>query len=84
MTATLGDVVERNERLYPDQLAVCFEGRKYTHAQHAERARRLANALYKRGLRRQDRFVLFSQNCSEYLEAFSAGYLTGIITVTVN
>ena len=80
----LGDVIERNERLYPDQVAVGFEGREITFATFAERIRRLANALHRRGLRRQDRIAVLSRNCGQYFEVFGAGELAGFITATVN
>jgi acyl-CoA synthetase (AMP-forming)/AMP-acid ligase II len=80
----LGDVIERNERLYPGQVAVGFEGREITFATFAERIRRLANALHRRGLRRQDRIAVLSRNCGQYFEVFGAGELAGFITATVN
>ncbi|HLI27136.1 MAG TPA: long-chain fatty acid--CoA ligase [Chloroflexota bacterium] len=80
----VGDIVERNARLSPHQPAVVCGTRRLTHAALAERARRLANALHARGLRRGDRVAVLAQNCPEYLEAYAASELSGFITVTVN
>lgn len=80
----VGDIVQRNARLYPRQTALVFEGRSSTHAQLAERVRRLANGLYDRGVRRGDRVAILAQNCSEYVEVYGAGELAGYITATVN
>ena len=80
----VGDIVERNARLYPAQTAVVCDGRRLTHAALAERARRLANALRDRGLRRGDRVAVLAQNCPEYLEAYAASEVAGLVTVTVN
>jgi acyl-CoA synthetase (AMP-forming)/AMP-acid ligase II len=80
----LGDVIERNALLYKDDLAVEFEGRRYTHGQFCARVRRLANALCKLGVKRQERVAILSENCSEYLEVYGAGELAGFITVSAN
>jgi acyl-CoA synthetase (AMP-forming)/AMP-acid ligase II len=81
---TLGDVLERNERLYPNELAISFEDRTLTHADFARRGRQLANALYRRGMRHQDRVAILARNCVEFLDLFAAGYFAGFVTVTVN
>ena len=62
----VGDIVERNARLYAGQTAVVYDARRLTHAALAERARRLANAPGDRGLRRGDRVAVLAQNCSQY------------------
>ncbi len=80
----LGDIIERNAALYADDLAVAFEGKHFTHSEFAARVRRLANALIDRGVERQERIAVLSENCSEYLEVFGAGEMTGFITATVN
>jgi acyl-CoA synthetase (AMP-forming)/AMP-acid ligase II len=80
----VGATIERNARLYPHQTAVVCDERRITHAELAERVRRLANALCDRGLRRQDRVAILAQNCPEYLEAYGASELAGFITTTVN
>jgi acyl-CoA synthetase (AMP-forming)/AMP-acid ligase II len=80
----LGDVIERNALLYKDDLAIEFEGRRFTHGEFLSRVRRLANALADRGVKHQDRIAVLSENCSEYLDVYGAGELAGFITVTVN
>ena len=80
----LGDVIERNALLYGDRLAVECHGLRLTHAEFASRARRLANALIRGGLARQDRVAVLAQNCSEYLDVYAAGEMAGFITATVN
>ncbi len=80
----VGDIIERNERLYPDETAIVFENRRLTYRSYAERARRLANALADFGLRRQDRVAILSQNRSEYLEVYGACELAGFIIAPIN
>lgn len=80
----LGDILERNARHRPDGLALVFEGKEYTHRQHAERIFRLANALIELGLRVQDRVAILCQNCSQELEAYGAAEVAGFILVPIN
>ena len=80
----LGDLLERNARLFGNREAVVFEGRRDTHARHFRRACRLANALAARGLRRQERVAILARNCVEYLETFAAAELSGFIVVNLN
>jgi len=81
---TVGDVIERNARLFPNKTAVVFEGRRPTFAQFAARTRKLANALCEGGLQRQSRIAILAQNCIEYFEAVGSAELTGFIAVTLN
>jgi acyl-CoA synthetase (AMP-forming)/AMP-acid ligase II len=80
----LGDIFERNARLYPQKTAYVFEGRRITYAQFADRIRRAANALAVRGLAHQGRFAILAQNCVEYFEAVGAAETAGMIAVTLN
>ena len=81
---TLGEVIERNARFYPDKEALVDERRRVTHAQLLKRAKRLSSALYQKGLRRQDRVAILSMNCVEYYEAYRACDWAGYIMATVN
>jgi acyl-CoA synthetase (AMP-forming)/AMP-acid ligase II len=80
----LGDVIERNARLYPNKEAIVFEGRRATYAQFAAQARRCANALHAGGLKPQARVAILAQNCLEYFEIEGAAELAGYIAVTLN
>ncbi|MDH3232648.1 MAG: long-chain-fatty-acid--CoA ligase [Alphaproteobacteria bacterium] len=83
-TFTLADMIENNAHKYPNEPAFRFADRRLTHAEFAERARRLASAWHLRGLRRQDRISILSQNRLEFYEVYGAGELAGYITGTVN
>ena len=80
----LGDILERNARLYGDREAVVFEGRRFTHRDHLARIHRLANALIARGIRKQDRVAILARNCNEYMEVFGAAEIAGFIVVNLN
>jgi acyl-CoA synthetase (AMP-forming)/AMP-acid ligase II len=81
---TMGELLERNALFYPDQLAVVYGDRRDTWADHVSRSRQLADALYRLGIRRQDRVSILAMNCTEYLEVMHACYVAGYIAATVN
>jgi acyl-CoA synthetase (AMP-forming)/AMP-acid ligase II len=81
---TLADMITRGVRLYGAQTAVIFDGRSYTFAEQASRMYRLANALFARGVRQQERVAILARNCSEYIEVFGAGEVAGFTIVNLN
>ena len=84
LAGTLGEFIERNGRDHAHRAALIYAGRTYTHAEYRDRAYRLANALYARGLRRQDRVGVLAQNSPAHCEAYAACEVTGFITASVN
>jgi acyl-CoA synthetase (AMP-forming)/AMP-acid ligase II len=81
---TIGDVLRNNAYKFPDEPAYVYEGHQVTFGQHLERATKLASALWRAGLRPQDRVAIYAQNTIEYMEAYAACELTGYIAATVN
>ena len=81
---TLGDLIRRAAVLYSDQQAIVFEGRSRTHAEHARRVYRLANALIALGIRQQERVAILARNCPEYMEVYGAGEVAGFMVVNLN
>ena len=81
---TLGEVVERNLKIHADKEAIVYDGRIFTYREFGGRAYRLANALYARGLKRQDRVAILAQNSNAYIETYAAGEVAGYITVAIN
>lgn len=84
MQSTLGDIIRNNARWYADRPAVICDDRRLTHAEFSARAHSLASGLTRLGLRHQDRVCVLAQNCAEYLEAYAAAELSGLILATVN
>ena len=82
--ATLGHMIELNERKLRNKTALIWEDRRLTFGKLADRSRRLASALYRQGCRRQERIGLLSHNRIEQCEAYGASELAGFITSTVN
>jgi acyl-CoA synthetase (AMP-forming)/AMP-acid ligase II len=81
---TLADMLDVNAWKFPDQTAFVGDDRRLTHAQFHERASRLASALQRLGLRRQDRVGVLSQNSLPFQEIYGACELSGFICATVN
>jgi acyl-CoA synthetase (AMP-forming)/AMP-acid ligase II len=84
MIETVGDVLRNNAHKFPDEVAYSYHGKVVTFARQLERGNRLASALWKRGIRRQDRVSILSQNTLEFMEAYAACELAGYIAATVN
>ena len=86
MTAmeTLGSIHERNATRYPEAEAFVYEGRRVTNVQFLLRARQLGSALYRAGMRSQDRVAVLAMNCLEYMEIYAAGDLSRFITAAIN
>lgn len=82
--ATLGSIVSSNARRFPDVVAYRDGERQISHLALYERAVRLASAMAKAGLRRQDRVVLLGQNSIEFGEVLAAAQLSGIVVATLN
>src|ERR1700722_10393087 len=80
----VGDIIERNARLYPNKLALVYEDRRLTHRDLAERIFRLANGLIGLGLVQQERIAILTQNCNEEIEAAGAAEMAGFISVPIN
>jgi len=55
---------------FPDDLAIVCGDHRFTYAQFADRAARLAGALMAEGARRGDRVAFLSTNCHRLLEAY--------------
>lgn len=81
---TLRSLIARNEAWYPTHPAYMQEGHVLTHAQYAQRVRRLASALEQRGVRRQDRVAILALNSIAYCEVYGACEWSGALAVTIN
>ena len=84
MLESLGDILRDNAHKLRDATAIVHEGRHVTFGVHFARSQQLASALYRAGLRRQDRIAVLSKNSRHYLEIYAAAELTGYVVATVN
>jgi fatty-acyl-CoA synthase len=70
--------------VYPEKIAVADGERRYSYAQLAERAWRLANALRSAGLRKGDRVATLLFNSAPMLEAHFGVPAAGGVLVAIN
>jgi long-chain acyl-CoA synthetase len=80
----LGDLIRRNQKMYPEGTAYIFEGRHFTWTEADERINRLANALLSLGVKRADHVVILSKNCNQYLETYFACARSATICTAIN
>jgi fatty-acyl-CoA synthase len=78
------DFLRRAAYVYPEKTAVVDGERRYSYAQLADRAWRLANALRSAGLRKGDRVATLLFNSSPMLEAHFGVPAAGGILVAIN
>ena len=81
---TVGELIERNAYNYPQVDAFVMDGQRLNYAQYAARVRRLAGAMERLGLRRQDRAGIFATNCIEYFELYGACEWAGFVIALYN
>lgn len=81
---TLGDTLEDNASRFCDQPAYVMEDQLLTHGQLLTGAKKIASALEKAGVRRQDRIGIVSMNSLPFTQIMAAGQWSGIIVATVN
>jgi acyl-CoA synthetase (AMP-forming)/AMP-acid ligase II len=81
---TLADLLEANAEKYGGRIGYVDGERALTHRQYLDRCCKLADGLYKRGVRHQDRVAILSMNRIEFLEVYGACEVSGFMIATVN
>lgn len=76
--------LERSECVYAGRPAVVYGTRRFTYGEFGLRARRLATALGRTGLRRGDRVAFLAPNVPALLEAHFGVALAGGVLVAIN
>ncbi|MDH5352371.1 MAG: AMP-binding protein, partial [Betaproteobacteria bacterium] len=74
----------RAAEVYPDRIAVVHGGARITYAQFFERARRLASALARRGVKRGDVVSAMLPNVPAMLDAHYGVPMLGAVLNTIN
>uniref|UniRef100_A0A6U8XX33 AMP-dependent synthetase/ligase domain-containing protein n=1 Tax=Zooxanthella nutricula TaxID=1333877 RepID=A0A6U8XX33_9DINO len=76
--------LERTATLYPDKLAIVHGALRRTYAEFHARARRLASALQRRGVRRGDVVAAMLSNTPEHIEAHFGVPMSGAVLNPLN
>lgn len=78
------EFLDLSAMLVPDRTAIAFEGTRYSYTHLKERVNRLADALNRLGLEKEDRVAILEVNCNEYVEACLATVKLGGIFAALN
>ena len=68
----------------PERASLVFEGKRRVYSETGERVNRLANALVKLGVKKDDRVAMLQVNCPEVVESYFATAKIGGIFVPLN
>jgi fatty-acyl-CoA synthase len=74
----------RSAQVYPDKVAVVHGDTRYTYRQFQERVNRLAHALQKNGISKNDKVAFLCPNIPPMLEAHYAVPMIGAALVSIN
>ncbi|MGE5174558.1 MAG: long-chain-fatty-acid--CoA ligase [Betaproteobacteria bacterium] len=81
---TLGSVLTRTAKKYPDHTALLFYGKKITYSELDALANRFARALTGLGVRKGDRVALMLPNIPQMVIAYYGTLRTGAVAVPTN
>src|SRR5580704_14671963 len=74
----------RAAEIYPDQTAIIHGARSWTYAEFYARAKKLASALVKRGIKRGDTVAAVLPNVPAMLEAHYGVAMAGAVLNSIN
>ncbi len=83
---TVGGLIEKNAKEYPDKLCVKFPmtGYERTWKEFDEETARIAKGFLKMGIKKGDHVAIWANNCPEWILTFFATAKIGAVLVTVN
>ncbi|HDX2367833.1 TPA: long-chain-fatty-acid--CoA ligase [Escherichia coli] len=81
---TLGDVLRRSARRYPDKLAVKFGDTSWTYREYDELCSRLASGLVAQGIATGDRVAILARNSNAFVALRFAAARLGAVFVPIN
>ncbi len=81
---TLGEIVRRNARRYPEKTALVSERLRFSFAEFNRRVNSIANALIALGMQKGDRVAILLDNCHQFVELYFAIPKAGGIAVPIN
>lgn len=81
---TLSGLIEAQAKAIPDDVALLFEGQRWTYRELDARADRAAQALIALGLKRGDRLGWLARNVATFWPALLGASKTGVVMTPVN
>jgi O-succinylbenzoate-CoA ligase len=80
----LTDILAQTIRKYPKKKAVVCNEKEFTYKQFYNRVAKLANALLKFGISKNDKVAVLNKNCHYFLEIYFGVMQTGAVLVPLN
>ena len=80
----VGELLTKSARTFPGNLAIAHGSKRLTYAQFNSRVNRLANALYKLGIKQGDNIAVLQYNYPETLESIFTCFKAGCGAVPIN
>src|SRR5262245_34145982 len=84
VSQTLGEVLQRSARLWPDEEALVVEDQRRTFAELSDDVQRLSAVLADAGVRTGNHIAICLGNSVEWVTTFYAAALLGAVSVAVN
>ncbi len=81
---SIGTFLEKNARERPDEPAILYENRGYSHREFNDQANRIGNWLWDQGIRKGDAVAILMENRPEILFAVAGAVKIGAIAAIVN
>ncbi|MBP0011664.1 MAG: long-chain fatty acid--CoA ligase [Roseofilum sp. SBFL] len=76
--------LERDHKIFPQRVALRFEGQEFTYQHLDELVNRMANGLKHLGVEKGDRVALFLPNIPEFVVAYLGSLKIGAVVVSLN
>lgn len=80
----LSDSLKWSADVYPDKIALVYEGKRTTYSQLNATVNRLSNAILEMGFEKGDKICVLLFNCEEYIEILLGLTKIGVIPVPLN
>ncbi|HNR31795.1 MAG TPA: long-chain fatty acid--CoA ligase [Candidatus Hydrogenedentes bacterium] len=84
MSLNLAECLEISAAVTPDKTAILFEDWRYTYAELAAAARRVANVLHQKGIRPGDRVAMMLPNTPHFPMVYYGILLAGAVAAPMN
>lgn len=81
---SLGQLLERSYRLFPDNIAIICEDKQYTYREIYARACDFSRKIVAKGVKPRDRVLVFIENSIEFFVAYYGVVQTGAVVAPLN
>jgi long-chain acyl-CoA synthetase len=81
---SLGQMLERSQRLFPDNIAIICNDAQMTYRELYQRASALSKKVVEKGVQPRDRALLFFENSIEFYVGYFAIVQTGAVVAPLN